>query len=416
MVEDAPQPLQVDQMAEAACGASLGDHVTTAAAEPQATPEQLLEMRVYGRRKLLCHLVDTALDVTSLAVIAFLLAKPLDQQLESWAVFQTAWVRLGVFFLLIAVAQYVVSFPLTLYAGFLLEHKFGLSRQTLFRWLRRELLKFVLTLALGLALIQGLFWLIWLLGPAWWLAAAGATFVVSVLLGQLVPVVILPLFYKIERLDDDELASRFQRLAAGTSLTIAGVYRMQMSAETTKANAMLAGLGSTRRVILGDTLLNGFMPEEIEVVLAHEIGHHVHHHIPKLMSMGLVASLLSFLVCDRLLVWWFGAGFAYEHMPVHALPLLMLVLNVLSLLTSPLANAISRHFERQCDRYAMQRTGLYQPYLSAFTKLSRLNKADPQPPWLEVFLFHDHPPTAERLNLAEHVVTTEPGKLGRPPV
>ena len=287
----------------------------------QTTADQLAEMKAYGRQRLVCHLIDLALDTTTLAVVALLLAKPLDQWLQSWAVFQAAWIRLGVFFLVVAAAQYVVSFPVTLHAGFVLEHKFGLSRQTFWRWFRRDLLKLALTVALGLALVEGLFWLIWLMGPSWWLAAAGAAFVVSVLLGQLVPVVILPLFYKIERLDDAELASRFQRLAVGTSLVIEGVYRMKLSTETNKANAMLAGLGRTRRVLLGDTLLDGFTPDEIEVVLGHEIGHHVYHHIPKLMAVSLVFSLVGFLVCDHVLVWWFGPGFVYAHLPVHALPL-----------------------------------------------------------------------------------------------
>ncbi len=377
------------------------------------TTEERSEMKAYGRQRVLCQLVDTALDVTTLAMIALVLAKPFDLWLESMTAFHVAWVRLGVLFLAIAVAQYAVSFPLRLYAGYLLEHTFGLSRQTLFRWFRRDLLKTSLALALGLVLIEGLFWLIWFLGPFWWLAAAGAAFVVSVLLGQLVPVLILPLFYKIKRLDNDDLASRFQRLAAGTSLTIEGVYRMQLSEETNKANAMLAGLGRTRRVILGDTLLDGFTPEEIEIVLAHEIGHHVHHHIPKLLVMGLAFSLASFFLCDRLLAWWYGPAFAYEHVPVFALPLLLLAVTVLSLVASPLSNAISRYFERQCDRYALQRTSLYQPYLSAFTKLSRLNKADPDPPWLEVFLFHDHPPIGQRLNMAERLATDKSNRQGQ---
>jgi len=193
------------------------------------------------------------------------------------------------------------------------------------------------------------------------------------------------------------------------------VYRMRLSTETNKANAMLAGLGRTRRVLLGDTLLDGFTPDEIEVVLGHEIGHHVYHHIPKLMAVGLVFSLVGFFVCDRVLVWWYGPGFVYEHLPVHVLPVLLLVVSVLSVLASPLSNGISRHFERQSDRYALQRTRLDRAYVSAFTKLSRLNKADPQPPWLEVVLFHDHPPIAERLSLAERVVTTESDKLSHSP-
>lgn len=364
------------------------------------TPEELAEAKAYGRQKLYCHLADVALDVGTLAAIAWFAARPLDQWLAAVGACRFDSVRLAMLFVVVAAVQYVVSFPLSLYAGFVLEHRYALSRQTLLLWLRRDLGKSLLTLALGLVLIEGLFWLIWLLGPWWWLAAAGAAFGVSVILGQLVPVLILPLFYKIERLEQDELATRFQRLAAGTSLTIEGVYRLQLSVETVKANAMLAGLGRTRRVLLGDTLLDGFTLDEIEVVLAHELGHHVHRHIAKLIGLGLLFSLVSFFVCDRLLAWWLGGGFSYAQLPVHVLPLLLLVITGLSLLSSPVLNAVSRHFERQCDRYALERTGRPAAYVAAFTKLARLNKADPQPPWLEVVLFHDHPPIAERLRVA----------------
>jgi STE24 endopeptidase len=263
-------------------------------------------------------------------------------------------------------------------------------------------LKNMLVLVFGALMVLGLYWLIWTTGSFWWLAAAGASFVVSVLLGQLVPVVILPLFYKIERLDSDDcLSERFERLASGTSLTIEGVYRIKLSAETAKANAMLAGLGRTRRVLLGDTLLDGFSPDEIEVVLAHEIGHHVFRHIPKLILGGLVFTVVSFFICDRVLIWYLGdTEFSYDQFPIHALPLLMLIVTVFSLLTGPLRNAVSRRFERQCDSYALRRTGLREAYAAAFTKLARLNKADPQPHPLEVLLFHDHPPIAERVAMA----------------
>ena len=137
-------------------------------------------------------------------------------------------------------------------------------------------------------MMLGLYWLIWTAGGWWWLAAAGLFFLVSVALGQLLPVLILPLFYKIERLDQPELAARIARLAEGTGLSIEGVYRMALSDETVKANAMLAGLGRTRRVLLGDTLLDAFSPDEIEVILAHEIGHHVFGHIRKMIVGGAV--------------------------------------------------------------------------------------------------------------------------------
>ena len=255
-----------------------------------------------------------------------------------------------------------------------------------------------------MALMLGLFWLIWTTGPIWWLVAAGAFFLVSVLLGQLAPVLILPLFYKIEKLDAPELTGRIASLAAGTGLSIEGVYRLNLSQETVKANAMLAGLGRTRRVLLGDTLLKGFSPEEIEVIFAHEIGHHVFHHIRKMIAAGIFYSAAGFFLCDRILAAWAAGGrtpLDYSQLPVYTLPLIMLILTLFAMLLEPLQNIISRHYERQSDRYAIERTGNKDAYISAFRKLAKLNKDDPHPHPLEVFLFHSHPPIAERLALAE---------------
>jgi len=193
------------------------------------------------------------------------------------------------------------------------------------------------------------------------------------------------------------------RLAEGTGLSIEGVYRMDLSSETTKANAMLAGLGRTRRVIMGDTLLDGFSADEIEVVFAHEIGHHVYRHIYKLIAVGVLLSAAGFWICDQILRSWasIGAdGISYNQLPVASLPLLMFSLTVFSLLLEPPQNAISRHFERQCDRYALERIGQREAYLSAFRKLAQLNKDDPSPNPVAVFLFHSHPPIAERLAMA----------------
>jgi STE24 endopeptidase len=267
----------------------------------------------------------------------------------------------------------------------------------------------LLGVAISLAVALGLYWLIWTTGALWWLLAAGALYVVSILLGQLAPVLILPLFYRIEKLDAPELSDRIARLAEGTGLSIEGVYRMGLSAETVKANAMLAGLGRTRRVLLGDTLLRGFLPEEIEVIFAHEIGHHVFHHIRKMLLAGLFYSAVGLWACDSLLMAWGSPGGPadYARLPVVALPLLMLILTAFSMLLEPLHNAVSRRFERQCDRYALERTGLKAAYLSAFRKLARLNKDDPNPHWLDVFLFHSHPPVAQRLRMAEEVILHE---------
>ncbi len=378
---------------------------TAATADAGMTPDQLAEAKRYGRLELICDLADKALDLAFLAVVAVAAARPLDAWLQHARWLQNCWsLRLLALFLIVTGLHLCVSFPLSFYSGHVLETRFSLSTLTFGGWLWRYAKRNLLAAGLGAALILGLFWLVWTTHGWWWLTAAAAFFVVGILLGRLLPVLILPLFYKIQRLDDPELAARIGRLAAGTGLSIEGVYRMALSDETVKANAMLAGLGRTRRVLLGDTLLDQFTPDEIEVIFAHEIGHHVFRHIRKMIVTGLFTSAAGFWICDRLLgvlAGRSGSTLDYAKMPVWTLPWIMLILTVFFMLLEPLGNFFSRRRERQCDRYALTRTGLKAAYRSAFRKLARINKDDPDPHPLEVILFHSHPPIGERLAMAE---------------
>ena len=369
------------------------------------TPEQLAEAKQYGRYSLACTLADKVLDLLYLTFAAVVLAQPLDAWLKGASLLgRFASLRLVVFFLLITLVHMGVSLPLSFYAGYILEHRFHLSRLSVGGWVRRYLKQNLLGLFLGTVLILGLYWLIWTTRGWWWLAAAGAFFCVTIIMGRIFPVLIMPLFYKIEPLDAPELAERISGLAAGSGLTIKGVYRIALSAETVKANAMLAGLGRTRRVLLGDTLLNNFSPTEIAVVFAHEIGHHVFRHVRKMILLGLVISVAGFWICDRLLMSWIVQGVQpldYATLPIWTQPWIMLILSVFGLLLEPLMNGISRHHERQCDRYAFDRIGQPEAYVSAFSKLARQNKDDPCPHWFEVFWLHDHPPIGQRLAIAK---------------
>ncbi len=360
------------------------------------------EARRYGRTSLLLTVADMALDLVFLGIMAFVFARPFDAWLSGFELLsgEKSILRLVALLGLVIGIHILVSLPLSFYSGYIVEHRYKLSNQSLQRWITSWLKKNAFGVVLAAVLYVGLYWMIWHTGNYWWLIAAGVFFLFSVILGQLAPVVFLPLFYKIERLDDVTLTERMDKLAAGTGLTIEGVYRMGLSADTVKANAMLAGLGRTRRVLMGDTLLEKFSPDEIEVIFAHEIGHHVHRHIPKMIAAGVVFSLAGFWLLDRLLVWWADIPTAAEA-PTSSLPLVMFAMSVFGLLLSPLQNAISRHYERQCDRYALAQTGLREAYRSAFQKLARLNKDDPAPNPVEVFLLHSHPPIAERLAMAE---------------
>lgn len=377
------------------------DKATDDVETKELTSSELAEARRYGRSKLICGLADQFLDIAYLAIATTVLARPLDQ----WLLDQPLFGRIDTLRLIALVGVIVllhacVSFPLSLYAGHILEHRFGLSKQSFRRWLGRFGKRNGLAWVFSVAMMAGLFWVIWLTGPWWWLVAAAVFLLVSVVLGQLAPILLLPLFYKVEPLESDELTERLRRLAEGTGLSISGIYRLVLSDETVKANAMLAGLGRTRRVLLGDTLLSKFSSDEIAVVFAHEIGHHVHRHIPKMLLAGVVYSVFGFWICSAVLEAATTAESFYD-LPVSAAPLVMLTLTVLSMFLEPLQNTISRYYERQSDRYAIERTGLRGAYRSAFRKLARMNKEDPSPHRLEVILLHSHPPIGERLAMAD---------------
>jgi len=378
----------------------------TAATEPpldaetgEMSPQQLAEARQYGRWQLALDLTDSGVDLVYMAVFALVAARPLDAWLAESL--PNVWLRLLAIYGLMICLHECFSFPIGWYSGYVIEHRFGLSRETFGGWVYRHFKRFGLAVLFGAVMVLAMFSLFWLVGAWWWLAAALAFFAVSIVLGQLAPVLIMPLFYKIEPLEYPELKDRVSALAGETGLSIEGVYRMVLSDETAKANAMLAGMGQTRRVLLGDTLLDSFTLDEIEVVFAHEIGHHFYKHIPKLMGVGFCFSLVGFFICDRALAAWIGPTYDPKQMPVYALPMVMLALSIFSLLLGPVQNMVSRRFERQCDRFALTRTGMRDAYISAFRKLAKLNKDDPAPSRLAVFLFHSHPPIGERIAIAE---------------
>jgi len=373
------------------------------------TAEQLAEAKSYGRYDLACALADKAVDITFLGIAALVLAVPIDGWLKQWQLLADyRWLRLVAMCLVVLGLHVCVSFPLSFYSGHVLERRFGLSKQSFGRWLADYVKTMGLTAVFEPLMLLGLYWIIWEIGPYWWLPAATAAFVVSIALGQLYPVLIMPLFRKCQRLDDPQLAQRMKRLAEGTGMSIEGVYRRVVSQDTVKLGASLAGLGRTRRVHLDDTLLEQLTPEEIEVVLAHEIGHKVYHHLHKMLAAGVVYMAAGFWICDQLLAGWVArveqieaGAVSYAELPIYTVPLVMWIMLLFSTLLGPLQNAVSRHYERQSDAYALRRTGNRAAYVSAFRKLAKLNKDDPNPHPLDVIFFHGHPPIAKRLAMAE---------------
>jgi len=312
---------------------------------------------------------------------------------------------LGRYALLIVVSgamylSYQIALFILDYLGdYRLEHKYGLSTETLARWLWRHTKMITLSgLLLGVLLV-GLYTALWYL-QYWYVWCWIGWIVLSIVFTQIFPVVILPLFYPAESLEDGDLLERFRRLSEGTGISVQGVYSLELSKSTRKGNAMLAGLGRTRRVLLGDTLLEKLNPEQLQVVYAHELGHHVHQHFRKMLILHGAGSLILVGLLYLILNDFSGRGADYTEAVVRV-PVVALAMTLFAFISRPVFYAFSRHFERQSDRYALTRTENLLDFTKTFKLLSEQNLADPDPPRWAVVLYYDHPPIHERIALAE---------------
>jgi len=295
----------------------------------------------------------------------------------------------------------ILSFGLEYY-GFRLEHHFHLSNQRRLSWAWDELKGWLVGLVLATIVAEVLYFIIRQSPEHWWLIAWGVFLLLFVLFAQIAPVVLFPIFYKFEPLHNDDLKERLTRLGEQAGTRVRGVYKWNLSEKSKKANAALTGLGATRRIILADTLLDNYSPDEIEAVLAHELGHHVHRHILKSIFVQAGITLFGFWATNQVLHWAIDRHGVFETLSDFAnLPLLVLVATVLSLILMPALNAYSRYNERQADRYAFKSIATVDPFITSMNKLASQNLAERTPSkWVEL-LFHSHPAISKRVEAAE---------------
>jgi STE24 endopeptidase len=288
------------------------------------------------------------------------------------------------------------------YYGFHLEHRFQLSNQKLRSWIWDQCKGFLVGVVLAGIVVELLYFIIRQVPQYWWLIAWAAFLVLFVLLAQLAPVVLFPIFYKFEPLQNEELKGRLVTLSERAGTRVRGVYKWKLSEKSKKANAALTGLGNTRRIILADTLLDNYSPDEIEAVLAHELGHHVHKHIAKSIAVQAGITFVGFWAANWVLHYAVERWHMFETLSDFAnLPLLVLVSTVLSFLILPAMNAYSRFNERQADRYAFRSIASVEPFVSSMNKLADQNLAERTPSkWVEWY-FHSHPSISRRLQAAE---------------
>jgi STE24 endopeptidase len=315
-----------------------------------------------------------------------------------------------VYVALLLILHEIVGFPLAAYSSVVLERRYGLSTEPVRVWVLDQVKSMGIALALGAGAASLIYAFIRRWPEQWWLPAGVAFAAFVVALTNVAPVLVLPLFYRVKPLEREDLRARLLALADRAGARVLGAYEWGLGAKTRKANAALAGLGGTRRILVSDTMLADYTEEEIEVVLAHELAHHVHGDIWKGIAFEVVLIVSGFYLAARALSSLSAAAGLRGVADIAGLPVLLLAAGVVSVLMSPVANAMSRAFERRADRFALGLTKNPSAFISAMRRLAQQNLAEEEPSRIVRWLFYSHPPMRERIAVAE--VFASRGKPG----
>ena len=359
-------------------------------------PRQRLA-REYKRRRTAL----SAIRVLAYILISAILLRGFTFEVKAWAfafgggVTQYTLYAIALYFLF-----WVPVIPVGIAGGFVLERKYGMSVQGLRSWLADAAKGLGIGLGFSILAVVVLYLFLAATPDLWWLYVWLVTVAAALVLTWLGPIVLAPLFNRYEPLRDEALVARLKALAVRSEAKVVGVVRMLASAKTTRAFGGLAGIGNTRRIVLSDTLLSRYTPEEVETVIAHELGHHVHRDVFRLTAAGALASLAGLLAVDRILRAAVPALGLAGISDIAGLPLVALTIAAISTIVGPLLNVLSRRWEASADRFALQMTGNREAFTSTLVKIhdQNLGVADPHP--LAEFFFHDHPSGSRRVEAA----------------
>src|SRR5881296_905377 len=322
------------------------------------------EPRRYESVKQLIGVSKFVLDV---AVLLFLLASGWSIRIRSFAQMLSGsnWLRVMIYMIIVGGLLKAIDLPFSYYSGYVLEHRFQLSRQSLTAWMKDQLKALAIAAPLTIA-----------------------------------PVLLLPLFFKFKPVENPDLQNRVDRLARRTGKRICGIFEWSLGEKTRKANAAVVGWGNTRRIIVSDTLLKNFSGEEIEVVIAHELCHYVKNHIWYGMAAQSLFTFVAFYVAYRVLP-PLSRSFGFSGTEdVANFPLMALVMTILSLAALPAVNCFSRRLETAADLYALDVTGDALAFVSSMEKLADINLVNKNPNKIVEFIFHSHPSVEDRVKLA----------------
>jgi len=292
----------------------------------------------------------------------------------------------------------IILLPLDYTASFRMEHDFGLSRQTILSWFKDYVKKAFFSGLLYIIVIVTLYLFLRISPIFWWLYSSLAYFFMSVILAKIFPQVVIPLFYKLTRITDKTLKEKLMRLADKIGVEILDVYAIGLGAKTSKANAAVCGLGKSKRILLSDTLLESYTPDEIEATLAHELSHYKHQHFWKLSLFNLLSMLLNFLIIKLILDKGVAAGLFSAAYSIDAFPIIVITFILCNICALPFLNLVSRRYETQADKDAVSIIDRPSVFAELIEKLTLQNLADPTPGVVAKNLFYDHPPASERID------------------
>jgi STE24 endopeptidase len=366
--------------------------------QPDGKLKQPAEKK-YNKIKLRLSIVDVVLNLIIIAVLAF---SGISQVVVGFITgFVTNdYIAFLFFITIIGILYSILNFPFDFYGSYIIEHRFSLSNQTVAAWLIEKIKGAAVGIVIGVPVAVVFYVFLKLTGWFWWLWFSVFIFFISVFLARVAPVIIFPLFYKFKNLESDEIRRRITRLLDDQGIPIKGIYSFNLSKDTKKANAGFTGIGRSKRIILSDTLIGQFTPDEIAVVFAHEMGHYKKRHIVKSIALGAFSIFLSFYLCGELYRLTLGyLGFAHVY-DIAAIPVLFFYLTLFSLVTMPLSNALSRKYEREADRYALEVTRDREAFISSMEKLADMNLADRDPNPVTEFMLYSHPSIKKRIAFA----------------
>lgn len=362
--------------------------------------EKQRQAKEYQKKKVIFKLVGSAVFLTYFSILIFsdlsLIIKGKILQFTN-----SEWQVIAIYIFSVLTAYDLISLPLEFYTSYTFEHKYHFCTQAVGNWFKDYLKSYLLSMGFAILIVEGIYWAIRAFPTIWYLIVSVFAILLIIFLGYLSPILLTPLFFKLKKIEEDnELAQRLRRMCKKVNTKVKGVYEINFSSKTTKANAYLAGLGNTRRIVIADNLLDNFTVDEAEVVFAHELGHHIHRDILKLTFWSGLMCLGGFYFVSIILE-KVSLYFRYGISDIVNFPILALSMSILLFLFGLPFNFYSRKREKAADEFALKTTGKVDAFITSMAKFTNRDLADAHPhPFIE-FLLYTHPSISKRINYAQ---------------